>query len=115
MPLRSNVQEVFSTGIPSAIATLLFDVDYIVLDKLMSSYNDIALAAVGIVLKVERLPLNTGVGICQGMVPIVAYALSSQFASWNVRPRLGAACSGFPDGDSFPVCSRKIYEKDLRR
>ena len=30
-----------------------------------------------IVLKVERLPLNTGIGICQGMVPLVAYNCAS--------------------------------------
>lgn len=72
-PERESMLKVFSTGIPSAVATLLFDLDFIVIDKLMAGYSDTALAAVGIVLKAERLPLNIGVGICQGMVPIVAY------------------------------------------
>ena len=58
LPKSENVRSVFTVGIPSSIATLLFDIDYIVIDKLMSGYGDIALAAVGIVLKVERLPLN---------------------------------------------------------
>ena len=31
------------------------------------------LAALGIVLKAERLPLNIGIGICLGMTPLVAY------------------------------------------
>ena len=43
----------------------------------MVSYNDLALAAVGIVLKVERFPLNVGIGICQGMMPLVAYNYSA--------------------------------------
>ncbi|MER2027378.1 MAG: MATE family efflux transporter [Lachnospiraceae bacterium] len=77
LPRTENVRSVFTVGIPSSIATLLFDIDYIVIDKLMSSYGDIALAAVGIVLKVERLPLNVGIGICQGMMPLVAYNYSS--------------------------------------
>ena len=47
--------------------------DYVVLDKLMTSYSDLALAAIGVVLKVERFPLNVGVGICQGMMPLAAY------------------------------------------
>ena len=64
-------------GIPSAVATLLFDLDYVVLDKLMVSYHDLALAAIGIVLKVERFPLNVGIGICQGMLPLVAYNYSA--------------------------------------
>lgn len=73
LPQRRSILSVFTIGVPSAVATLLFDVDYIVLDKLMSVYGDVALAAVGIVLKAERLPLNIGVGICHGMMPIVAY------------------------------------------
>lgn len=43
------------------------------IDKLMVSYHDLALAAIGIVLKVERFPLNVGIGICQGMLLLVAY------------------------------------------
>ncbi|MCQ2425703.1 MAG: MATE family efflux transporter [Lachnospiraceae bacterium] len=84
-PEAASVKKILSVGIPSAVATLLFDIDYIVIDKLMSGYDSIALAAVGIVLKAERLPLNIGVGICQGMVPIVAY----NYASGN-RERMKA-------------------------
>ena len=73
LPEKASIRQVFAVGVPTALATLLFDVDYIVLDKLMSGYSNVALAAVGIVLKAERLPLNVGIGICQGMVPIVAY------------------------------------------
>ena len=77
LPRSKDVRSVFTVGIPSSVATLLFDIDYIVIDKLMSGYGDIALAAIGIVLKVERLPLNVGIGICQGMMPLVAYNYSS--------------------------------------
>ena len=77
LPDRNSIISVFNVGIPSAIATLLFDIDYVVIDKLMASYGDIALAAVGIVLKAERLPLNVGIGICQGMMPLVAYNYSA--------------------------------------
>ena len=61
----------------SAIATLLFDLDYVIIDKFMVSYHDLALAAIGIVLKIERFPLNVGIGICQGMLPLVAYNYAS--------------------------------------
>ncbi len=77
LPRRSSVLAVFGVGIPSAITTLLFDLDYVVIDRLMVSYSELALAAVGIVLKVERFPLNVGVGICQGMMPLVAYSYSA--------------------------------------
>lgn len=74
---RESIAAVFAVGIPSAAATLLFDLDYVVIDRLMVSYHDLALAAIGIVLKIERFPLNVGIGICQGMMPLVAYSFSS--------------------------------------
>ena len=74
---KASILAVFAVGIPSAVASLLFDLDYIIIDKLMVSYHDLALAAIGIVLKVERFPLNVGIGICQGMLPLVAYNYSS--------------------------------------
>ena len=77
LPTKKSIGEIFFVGIPSSIATLLFDLDYVVIDRLMSGYTDIALAAVGIVLKAERLPLNVGIGICQGMMPIIAYNYSA--------------------------------------
>lgn len=82
-PSRASVGAIFKVGLPSAIATLLFDIDYMVIGRLMSAYGSVPLAAIGIVLKIERLPLNIGVGICQGMVPIVAYNFSS-----GDRPRM---------------------------
>lgn len=76
-PRRSSVLAVFGVGVPSAITTLFFDLDYVIIDRLMVSYSELALAAVGIVLKVERFPLNVGLGICQGMMPLVAYSYSA--------------------------------------
>ena len=77
LPRKDSIRAVFGVGIPSAVATFLFDLDYVIIDKLMVSYHDLALAAVGIVLKVERFPLNVGIGICQGMMPLVAYSYSA--------------------------------------
>ena len=77
LPRGGSILAVFGVGIPSAITSFLFDLDYVVIDKLMVSYGDLALAAVGTVLKVERFPLNVGIGICQGMMPLVAYNYSA--------------------------------------
>ncbi len=98
LPERENIAGIFTVGLPSAIATLLFDLDYVVIDRLMSGYSGDALAAVGIVLKAERLPLNVGIGICQGMMPIIAYNYSSgNFKRMRETKRysmlLGLACA----------------------
>ncbi|MBQ7544685.1 MAG: MATE family efflux transporter [Synergistaceae bacterium] len=78
MPSRANVASIFAVGVPAAISVTLFDITYIIIDKLASGYGDIPLAAIGIVLKAERLPLNVGIGLCQGMMPLVGYNYSAR-------------------------------------
>lgn len=73
-----SVSSLFSVGIPAAMSLLLFDLTNMVINRLASSHGDIELAAIGIVLKVERLPLNIGIGICLGMTPLVAYNYASK-------------------------------------
>ncbi len=68
-----SIKSMLSVGVPAAMSVLLFDVTNMVINRLASSHGDFQLAAMGIVLKVERLPLNIGIGICLGMVPLVAY------------------------------------------
>ena len=75
---RKSMQSLLSVGVPAAMSLLLFDVTNMVINRLSASYGDFQLAAMGIVLKVERLPLNIGVGICLGMVPLVAYNYASR-------------------------------------
>ena len=75
---KDSLNSLFSVGIPSAVQLLLFDLSNIVINRLASEHGDIELAAIGIVLKVERLPLNTGIGICLGMMPLVAYNYASK-------------------------------------
>ncbi len=70
---KSSLSSMLSVGFPAAASILLFDLTTIVINRLSAAHGDIALAAIGIVLKVERLPLNIGIGICLGMVPLVAY------------------------------------------
>ena len=71
MPRVESISTIFSVGVPSAITTFLFGLDYVIIDKLMVAYDDLALAAVGIAL-------NVGIGICQGMMPLVAYNYSAR-------------------------------------
>ena len=78
IPSRKNAGSIFAVGVPAAISTLLFDITYIVIDKLASGYGDIPLAAVGIVLKAERFPLSVGIGLCQGMMPLAGYNYSAR-------------------------------------
>lgn len=70
---KENRQELFHVGIPSAFLNALFDIANIFLVKIMSTHGDLAVAALGICMKIERVPTAINIGICQGMLPIVAY------------------------------------------
>jgi len=74
---RESIKNLFSVGIPSAILTGLFDLANICVNMLSAAHSDLVLAGMGIVMKVERVPNAINIGICQGMLPIVAYNYSS--------------------------------------
>lgn len=74
LPAAKHLKSIFTVGIPGTVGALLFDLDYMVLDRLVAGYGDTALAAIGIVLKAERLPQQVGIGLCQGIVPLIAYS-----------------------------------------
>lgn len=100
-----SMRSLFAVGVPAAVSILLFDVTNMVINRMASSYGDFQLAAIGIVLKVERLPLNIGVGIGLGMVPLVAY----NFASGD-RKRMNAFFTAARvAGIVVAVCSVGLY------
>ena len=70
---KKLIGAIFSIGLPSAITALLANISSIIKNNLTASYGDIELAAYGIVMKADMLPLNIGMGLCQGMMPLVAY------------------------------------------
>lgn len=105
-PERASIRSVFAVGLPAALTMLLFDLDYMVIDRLMSAHSDLALAAIGIVLKVERLPLNVGIGICQGMIPLIAF----NYASGDVQRMDSAARYSLVLGLIVAAASVLLYE-----
>ncbi len=74
---KDSLKAIFAVGVPSAVLTGLFDLANIVLNILTSAHNDLVLAGMGIVMKLERVPNAINIGICQGMLPIVAFNYAS--------------------------------------
>ena len=75
---KSLIIDIFAIGLPSAITGMLANFSHIIRNNLTSGYGDVELAAYGIVQKVDMLPLNIGMGLCQGMMPLVAYNYASK-------------------------------------
>ena len=68
---------ILSVGFSSALGSVLSCISNIVMNKLIFSYGDISLAAMGIVRKINLLPMNIGNALCHGMMPLAAYSFSS--------------------------------------
>lgn len=77
-PERTLIRSIFAIGLPSALTALLANITSIIKNNLTADYGDIELAAYGIVMKADMLPLNIGMGLCQGMMPLVAYNYASK-------------------------------------
>lgn len=72
-----NIRSVLTVGVPSAALTALFDLANICVNILAAARSDMVLAGMGIVMKLERMPNSINMGICQGMLPIVAFNYAS--------------------------------------
>ena len=70
---RRMVLSVASVGLPASLQAILSMVSNIVLNNLVSGYGSAALAAVGIVKKIDMIPMNVTTGISQGVLPFIGY------------------------------------------
>lgn len=64
---------VLEIGFPSFLAPFLSTVAVSFINRLCSAFGDIAVAAFGIAKKIDMLPMNASLGMCQGMVALVSY------------------------------------------
>ena len=80
---REIVLGIFGVGIPASIQNLLNVTGMTVLNNFTSSYGADAVAAMGIVQKINMVPMNIAMGLSQGIMPLVSY----NFASGNT-PRM---------------------------
>lgn len=81
LPKKHHIGSIFAIGFPAALGSLLACLSNMMINKLVAGYGDIPVAAIGIVKKIDMLPMNVGMGLCQGMVPLVAY----NYASGNYK------------------------------
>ncbi len=77
-PDKDSIKKIYSIGIPSAMGSLLANLSNAVTFATTSAYGDTAVAALGIVRKLDSIPLNISMGLGQGMMPLVAYNYSNK-------------------------------------
>lgn len=70
---RELAVSVISVGLPAALQTFLSVISNTVLNNLAAAYSAAAVAAVGIVKKIDMLPMNVTGGLSQGVLPFIGY------------------------------------------
>ncbi len=72
------VPNVLSIGIPACLGSLMISVSTMIVHAFMANYNDYALAAVGIALKILMIATMLAGGIGQGVQAILGYCVGSK-------------------------------------
>ena len=72
------VKNVFGVGIPAAIQNLLNVTGMTVLNNFTSAFGSDAVAAMGIVQKINMVPMNICMGLSQGIMPLISYNYSNR-------------------------------------
>ena len=65
---------VLAIGIPSALGSLLMSVSQIILNALMAEYGDMAIAGMGVAMKVMTITGMVCMGLGQGVQPLLGYS-----------------------------------------
>lgn len=110
IPEKRYISSVFAVGFPSALGSFLACLSSIVINNLTASYShiygDVPVAAVGIAKKIDMLPMNVGMGLCQGMMPLVAY----NYSSGNYKRMKAFATCARTVGMSFAAVCIVVFE-----
>lgn len=75
---KAVVMGIFGVGIPAAVQNLLNVTGMTVLNNFTSAYGSDAVAAMGIVQKINMVPLYIALGLSQGIMPLISYSYASK-------------------------------------
>lgn len=75
---REIAGSVASVGLPASLQTVLSLTSNTVLNNLAATYGASALAAAGIVKKIDMIPMNVTTGISHGVLPFIGYNFAAK-------------------------------------
>lgn len=78
---ESVAASTFAIGIPAALGSILMSVSQILMNHLMASYGDMAVAGIGVAMKINMITGMISMGIGQGIQPLLGYCTGSK--EWN--------------------------------
>ena len=69
---------VLAIGIPASLGSLLMSVSQVVVNGLMAGYGDLAVAAIGVSMKVTMIIAMFALGLGQGVQPLLGYCVGAK-------------------------------------
>lgn len=69
---------VLTIGIPAALGTILMSVSQIIVNGQMAQYNDMAVAGMGVAMKVAMITVMLAMGVGQGVQPLLGYCVGAK-------------------------------------
>ncbi|MGN0480235.1 MAG: MATE family efflux transporter [Lachnospiraceae bacterium] len=69
---------VLSIGVPAALGSILMSVSQIIMNSCMSSYGDMAVAGIGVAMKIVMITGMISMGIGQGIQPLLGYCVGAR-------------------------------------
>ncbi|MDR3277707.1 MAG: MATE family efflux transporter [Oscillospiraceae bacterium] len=77
--VRDNVlTSVFAIGLPASLGNLLMSASHIFVNGMMAGYGDLAVAAMGVAMKMPMLVGTMCIGLGQGAQPLLGYCVGGQ-------------------------------------
>lgn len=68
-------------GIPAALGSILMSISQIIINSQMSAYDDMAVAGMGVAMKVVTITGMVSMGLGQGVQPLLGYCVGAKL--WN--------------------------------
>ena len=85
IPDANELKNILSIGIPASLNSMLMCVSNIIMNNLGANHGEFELSAIGVVFKINMIPVMILIGICQGVQPLIGYNFSA-----NNRKRLAS-------------------------
>ncbi len=78
LPDLSILRDIYRVGTPSSIMELTEALAFILFNKVVSTYGSIAIAAVGLAIRISDLAFMPIIGVSNGLLPIVGFSFGAK-------------------------------------
>ena len=72
---------VLAIGVPAALGSILMSVSQIIMNSQVSAYGDMAVAGIGVAMKIVMITGMVSMGIGQGVQPLLGYCVGAK--TWS--------------------------------